>query len=250
MKRVNCSIVLYRTPADEVTKVVTMLRQCSEVGEIWLIDNSELMTERFQFMDVQYIHGHGNIGYGRGHNIALQKSLESEVDYHLVLNSDIAFSEGTIEKLIKFMDEHENVGHVMPKVLNPDGSDQFLAKRLPKPWDLIYRRLTLSQRCALSFDGMNDGGNGFDVEYLSGCFMMLRNDTLRKLKEKDGYVFDPRFFLYPEDMDLTRRMHTIGRTVYLPSAEITHYHRKESYKSLKMMCVHSWNMIKYFWKWR
>lgn len=250
MKRVNCSIVLYHTPTDEVARVLSMLRKCPETGEIWLIDNSELMTERLQFMDVQYIHGHGNIGYGRGHNIAIDKSLKSDVDYHLVVNSDIAFEKGTIERLVRFMDEHENVGHVMPKVLNADGSDQHLAKRLPKLWDLVHRRLTGSHDCELSFEGMDDGGEGFDVEYLSGCFMFLRNATLRKLKEKDGYVFDPRFFLYPEDIDLTRRIHAICRTVYLPTTEITHFHRKESYKSVRMTCIHAWNMIKYFWKWR
>lgn len=245
--KVNCSIVLYHASIGEVKKIVDQLRKSELVGTIWLVDNSELMTERFQFMECDYIHGHGNIGYGKGHNIAIDKSLKTNAEYHLVLNSDIVIEEGTIEKIVAWMDQHKDVAQVMPKVLNSDGSDQHLAKRVPTAFDLIHRRLFHSHRCELEFE---DQSREYDVEYLSGCFMMLRSQSLRELRERDGYIFDPRFFLYPEDLDLTRRLHQMARTVYLPFITIIHDHRRESYKSLRMTWIHAWNMIKYFWKWR
>ena len=55
--------------------------------------------------------------------------------------------------------------------------------------------------------------------------------------------------MYPEDMDLTRRIHKEYQTVYYPHASIVHNHAKESYKSLKMLYIHISNMCKYFNKW-
>lgn len=244
--KVNCSIVLYHTPIAEVQAVVERLRRCSCVDRIWLIDNSELMTERFEFLKCDYIFGQGNVGYGRGHNIAIDKSLNTDADYHLVMNSDICFDESVVDGLLEFMESNRDVAHVMPKVLNPDGTDQRLAKRLPSPWDLLHRRLFGSNRCSL--DLADD--RVWDVPYLSGCFMFLRMSALRELKDSDGFIFDPRYFLYPEDLDLTRRLNMRHRTVYYPALTITHCHRKESYKSLQMGMIHAWNMLKYFWKWK
>ena len=226
---INCSIVTYRTDPRELENLMGLLRRCPEVAEIYVIDNTN-----------------DNVGYGRGHNKAFEKSLATTAEYHLVVNTDIRFEPEVITRLVEFMVEHKDVGHLMPKVLNPDGSDQHLAKRLPTPWDLIHRRLFGSHRCELSFP---DSGF-YDVEYLSGCFMFLRTKDMRRLLEKDGYLFDSRFFMYPEDIDFTRRMHHIARTIYWPEVSIIHDHRRASYESLKMTWIHATNMLKYFWKWR
>ena len=61
--------------------------------------------------------------------------------------------------------------------------------------------------------------------------------------------FDERFFLYPEDIDITRRMHRLYRTMFVPYVTIVHQHRQSSYHSLHLMCVHIYNMCKYFNKW-
>jgi GT2 family glycosyltransferase len=83
-----------------------------------------------------------------------------------------------------------------------------------------------------------------EVPYLSGCFMFLRVAALKKVG-----LFDERFFMYPEDIDLTRRMYKEFKTVFYPEVEITHQHARESYKSLKLFYIHIVNMIRYFNKW-
>jgi GT2 family glycosyltransferase len=83
-----------------------------------------------------------------------------------------------------------------------------------------------------------------DVPYLSGCFMLFRTSALKKIG-----LFDERFFMYPEDIDITRRMNAQFRTLFFPSATIVHDHAKESYKSKKMLWIHLTNLIKYFNKW-
>ena len=251
---INASIVLYHTPATEVQKIVRLLRSCPEVNEIWLIDNSEIMTEAFMFLPATYIFNKANLGYGKAHNIALEKSLKTEAKYHLVLNSDIEFTPDTISQLAQFMDSHPDVGHTMPLVRYPDGNIQYLAKQLPTPFDLFARRFlphSWTKRRNAKFENHwfyqqpDYKTQLLDVPYLSGCFMFLRTDALRKVG-----LFDPRFFMYPEDIDLTRRIHTHYSTVMYPAVEIIHNHAQSSYHSLRMLWIHITNMIKYFWKWR
>jgi GT2 family glycosyltransferase len=212
------------------------------------------MTEAFMFLPATYIFNKANLGYGRAHNIALEKSLKTEAKYHLVLNSDIEFTPDTISQLVQFMDTHPDVGHVMPLVRYPDGNIQYLAKQLPTPFDLFARRFlprAWTKRRNAQFENHwfyqqpDYKTQLLDVPYLSGCFMFLRADALRKVG-----LFDPRFFMYPEDIDLTRRIHTHYRTVMYPAVEITHNHAQGSYHSPRLLWIHITNMLKYFWKWK
>lgn len=249
----NASVVLYHTPAAEVQKIVRLLRACPEIDEIWLIDNSEIMTEAFMFLPATYIFNNKNLGYGRAHNIALEKSLKTNAKYHLVLNSDIEFTSDVITQLTKFMNENPDIGHAMPLVRYPNGNIQYLAKQLPSPFDLFARRFMpkswFKNRTAkfenhAFYQNHNYKSQLLDVPYLSGCFMFLRCDALRKVG-----LFDPRFFMYPEDIDLTRRIHQLYRTVLYPAVEITHNHAQSSYHSFRLLWIHITNMIKYFCKW-
>jgi len=89
-----------------------------------------------------------------------------------------------------------------------------------------------------------DHSRPINAPYLSGCFMLLRTEALTK-----AGLFDERFFMYPEDIDLTRRIHRDYLTLYYPSETIVHAHRQASYHSLKMLWIHVTNMCRYFNKW-
>ncbi|MBQ9339368.1 MAG: glycosyltransferase family 2 protein [Paludibacteraceae bacterium] len=227
----NASIVTYNTPKDEVERIRAILSASPVVNHISIIDNTI-----------------NNRGYGAAHNIALQQSLKEGVEYHLVVNSDISFDSAILAELCAYMDSHPDVGHLMPRVTYPDGSLQYLCKLLPTPFDLFGRRFLpqrfterSNMRYELRFTGYNREMN---VPYLSGCFMLLRTEALRQVG-----LFDERYFLYPEDVDLTRRIHRQYKTMYYPYCTIVHNHRRASYKSLRMTWVHLINMCKYFNKW-
>jgi GT2 family glycosyltransferase len=83
-----------------------------------------------------------------------------------------------------------------------------------------------------------------NVPYLSGCFMLMRTKAVQKAR-----LFDERFFMYPEDIDLTRRIHRDYLTIYYPYTTIIHNHEKASYRSGKMLWIHIVNMCRYFNKW-
>jgi GT2 family glycosyltransferase len=55
--------------------------------------------------------------------------------------------------------------------------------------------------------------------------------------------------MYPEDIDLTRRIHQYYKTMFYPYVSIIHEHGQGSYKSLKLLWIHISNMVKYFNKW-
>ncbi len=245
---INASIVLYNTPNTEIEYIVKTLRTCVLVNNIYLIDNSETENSQLEMLHATYIHTKKNIGYGAAHNIAMRKSIESNTTYHLVVNSDINFKAEDISKIASYMNLHPEVGQLMPKIIYPTGSIQYLCKLLPTPLILIGRRFLPSSWMGKHIQRFELRKTNYDrimnIPYLSGCFMFLRTSALQQVG-----LFDERFFMYPEDIDLTRRMHKVFKTIFYPHITITHNHAQSSYQSKKMLWIHITNIIKYFNKW-
>jgi hypothetical protein len=198
---------------------------------------------------IVYIFNNRNLGYGKAHNIAVRKTIEDGIKYHLVLNPDVCFEPRVIENIYEFMEKNPDVGILMPKILYPDGSIQYLCKLLPAPVDVISRRFVPIKK---SVEKRNEAyelrftkyDKIMEVPYLSGCFMFIRTAVF----EKAG-LFDERFFLYFEDVDLSRRIHRYYRTVYYPEVFIYHGFEKGSYKNFKLLKHHIVSAIRYFNKW-
>jgi len=245
---INISIVLYNNSFSEINSIIEILLKSNLVATIYLIDNSEIANPLFNSIDVTYQHTGNNLGYGAAHNVAIRQTIAKNIPYHLVINPDISFDASILEKIIAFMDSNPEVGQLMPKVFYPDGGIQYLCKLLPTPFDLIFRRFlpkSWTKQRTEKFELRKSGYNQImDVPYLSGCFMFLRTYTLKEVG-----LFDERFFMYPEDIDLTRRIHQKFRTVFYPEVSIVHRHARHSYMNLKMLWIHTCNMIKYFNKW-
>ena len=245
----NVSIVTYRTDTDELKRCLESLQSCI-VSTIYIIDNaSEARIEEFckTWDKVIYI-ASKNVGYGAAHNVALRESLKSGVDYHLVLNSDVRFAPSVLTRLVQLMNERNEIGQLQPRVVYPDGELQYTVRRLPAPMDVFGRRF-LPQWLNKRRDDKYllkqiDHTKEFNVPYHQGSFMLLRVSALKEVG-----LFDERYFMYPEDIDLTRRMHLRYVTLYYPHEEIIHDHRRESYKSWRMLRIHIVNMIRYFNKW-
>lgn len=246
----NVSIVLYNPNWQQIIDLTQSLLCYPKVHHIYWIDNSAQAVDETPIVDskVHYIFNNKNIGYGAAHNIAIRESIYDNVVLHLVINPDIILGPDTLETLVSFILEHPEIGCVSPKVVYPNGELQYLCKLLPTPLDVFGRRFLpkrwmekRNQRYELRASGYNRIMN---IPYLSGCFMLLRTEAVRKAR-----LFDEQFFMYPEDVDLTRRIHRDYLTVFYPHTTIIHNHEKASYRSIRMLWVHMANMCKYFNKW-
>lgn len=246
------SIVLYKNDAS-VKQAVESFLNASLTTKLYLIDNSptaELRTMLSEYLKdtnkAEYIFNKNNLGYGAGHNVALRQVL-NQSEYHLILNPDVYFEPRILSALYGYASANPSVGQIIPKVLYPDGNIQYVCKLIPTPFNLIARLLpnnllkNYNEKFELQFSGYNKIMN---VPYLSGCFMFLRCAALQKIG-----LFDERFFMYPEDIDLTRRIHKKFETIFYPYVQIVHQHTKSSFKSGRMFAVHAKNMIRYFNKW-
>jgi glycosyltransferase, family 2 len=249
--KLSASIVLYNTKIEDLKRVIDSYFAYQGEKQLFLVDNSPTdklkdIVEMYPNNDIYYIFNNENMGYGKAHNIAIKKSIEQELPYHIILNPDIIIEEGTLEKLTIYMEQHPEIGNIMPKIIYPNGELQYLCKLLPSPIDLIFRRFiplkkwkdTINKRYelhAFEYDKI------MDIPNLSGCFMFLRTEALKKIG-----LFDENIFMYLEDIDLNRRIHSQYKTIYYPDATVTHEHQKESYKSKKLLKAHIKSAIYYF----
>ncbi|GFE58584.1 glycosyltransferase family 2 protein [Geobacter sp. AOG1] len=248
----TASIVVYNNRPDMLRRAVESILSCSLDIELHIVDNSPTQELKHYVNDlpVKY-HFYGcNAGYGRGHNKAIQECSESR--YHVVINPDVIAPSTAIESLFSFMDQNPDIGIVCPKILNEDGTIQFLNKRYPNVFDLVARRFIPQAmhrfvRRRLDRYEMKDVGYEeiCEVEFLSGSFMFCRTEALEAVGG-----FDDRYFMYLEDADLSRKIQQAGyRTVYYPKTAITHLWERASYKSMEMTLVHIRSAIVYFNKW-
>lgn len=191
---------------------------------------------------------HENNGYGGGHNVGIRKGLALGSKYHLVVNPDIWFGPRVIPALVDYMNSHDNVAQMMPKILYPNGAIQPLAKMLPTPMDIIGRlcfpRFIINKRNRRFELTYSNYQMVLNVPYLSGCFMFFRTSALKEVN-----MFNEEFFMYAEDIDITRRLHKKYQTLYYPKVPVYHKFNRASHHSLRLFWIHVTNIIMYFNRW-
>ena len=162
--------------------------------------------------------------------------------------ADVCWEGDVLTPLLNYLQENPDVGMVMPKTFYPDGDLQYTCRMLPTPFDLFAKRFLPASLTKKRMERYLLAPHNHDIAincpYLLGSFLLFRNDALRQCG-----VFDECFFMYPEDIDITRRIHEHWRTMYWPGVSIIHEHAAASRKSFRMLRIHLVNMIKYFNKW-
>ena len=205
---------------------------------IALIDNSEdravaaevieLGRTRFAGSDIQvhYLHGHANIGYGTAHNLALHGT---GADYQLVLNPDVELAPDALANAVRWLDAQVDVGALAPAVTNARGEPEYLCKRYPAVFDLLLRgfapafvrRLFRRRLDRYELRDRIDPGSDtavLDVPIISGACMLVKRVPI----DVTG-GFDPKFFLYFEDFDWSVRLAKVTRIAWLPGFRAVHH---------------------------
>jgi len=252
----TASIVTYNTPTTDLEKIIKCFQKINLNFKLWISDNSETDALRSFFEKInddriEYIFNNANKGFGEGHNRIIKKVASDPKlsEFHLAINADIYFKENTIEKIVEYMKEHEEIGQIGPKITDLEGEFSYTCRLFPTPMNLILRRFLPFKKIVdkMDYDYEMRWANFekiMEVPILSGCFIFSRTAVL---KEIGG--FDKRYFMYMEDYDLCRQIGQKYKVIYYPEVEIFHEHGKASYKSKKLMMFHIKSAIKYFNKW-
>lgn len=221
----------------EQTKGVRLSLFVSDNGS----DDGTPAAVRAAFPDVTVIENGANLGFGAGHNKVIPL-LSSR--YHVMINPDITLKEDAVSAMAAYMEEHPEVGLMMPDIRNPDGTRQILPKRDPRwRYMILGKFFPAVRRAYCRTDEAMDKPT--EIEFCSGCFMLIRTELFKKLGG-----FDDRYFLYMEDADLSRQVRKQAKVVFFPGAKVTHAWHHESAKSGKALKLHIESGRKYFAKWR
>ncbi len=213
-------------------------------------DDTVAMIKK-EFPNVKVIENGKNLGFGGGNNTAFWKSTG---DFVLFLNPDNIVRHGSLKVLYDYMLAHPKVGIVGPKLVDQFGklNKDALPRRFPKLFDQICILLKINKlfpSCLNKYLYADlDINKKQTVDSVRGSFMFVRRELLDKL----GWGFDPRYFIWFEDVDLCREAWTNGyKVVYNPSVECVDY-VGQTFRNISSAQKRKWfiaSMIKYFIKW-
>lgn len=218
--------------------------------EVLVVDNNstdgskEFFSQKFK--EVQFFWQQENVGFGRANNFALAKA---KGNYILFLNPDTILEEETFIKSLKFYEQHEKAGGLGVRMI--DGSGNFLkeSKRMLPDFSTSFFKM-------LGFSSIFPGSKIFDryyagqlnenkigeIDVLAGAyFMMPRNLAL----QLEG--FDPDFFMYGEDVDLSYRIQKSGyKNYYFPEIVLLHFKGESTQKKSAFYVEHFYGAMQLF----
>ena len=252
---VTISIVNWNTKDELRECLQSLLSQNNSLCfEIIVVDNassdgsSEMVQSEFGD-DVTLISNTKNLGFGAAHNQSIRRANGR---YIFILNPDSRLQEyDVLEKMAEYMDANADIGMLGPKILNPDGTLQYSARRFPTMFAAAFRHTIFGKlfpknryvREYLMTDWAHDQVT--DVDWLSGSALLVRRETIEQIG-----LLDERFFMYCEDVDWCKRAHLGGwRVVYFPMTTV--YHRigaASDQNAIAMIKQHHKSMLRYFLK--
>ena len=154
-----------------------------------------------------------NLGFGRGNNVGLKWALDhTNSEYFLIFNNDARLETNTIREMEYHLDKHPEIGGAIPQIVFTDEPDKVWYARGEVDWKRGGGRVR-NFRSQIDQDCIPG-----KVNFATGCAMMLRRQALEQVGG-----FDPRYFMYEEDVDLSLRLTKSGFWIeYIPSIIISH----------------------------
>ncbi len=183
-------------------------------------DGSAAMV-RERFPETILIENRHNAGFARANNQALKYASGR---YILLLNTDAFVHEGTVDGMVAFMDAHPDAGSVGCRLYYEDGSLQRSCFAFPtlatELWTALFLDKLLPRsryfgKYQMTYWDMNETRA---VDALLGACMLVRREVVARIG-----LFDERFFMYSEEVDLCYRLREHGyQNYYLPTVSATH----------------------------
>lgn len=215
-------VIINWNSREMLAKCLESLRQQEFAGgmEIVVVDGGsfdgvDLMLKEY-FPEVHFIQSPENIGYGRCCNLGA-RGVHGE--YLMILNPDTELRPGVIRAMVGALACLPNAGLVGARLIDPDGTFQTSSTHpLPGLFNTLFD-CALMRRFVWYLSGNSRIRTPFPVQAVSGACMVVRSSLYRRLGG-----FNPRFFMYGEDVDLCQRVRESGHGVYhVPAAHVVHH---------------------------
>ncbi len=220
---VTVLIVNYNT-RDLLVPCLTALRRGAPglSLQVVIVDNASRDGSaeflRAGFDDCEVIVNTANVGFGRANNQALASARGR---YVLLLNTDAFVDPDGVSRTVRFMDEHPRCGLLGVRLIGREGDLQPSCRYFPTAWNefLVHTGLTRwFPRTRLVDDMAWDHAASRECDWVPGCYYLVRKSVVDALG-----LFDPRFFLYYEEVDHCRTVKAAGwQVMYCPEATVVH----------------------------
>lgn len=245
--------------AEQISSVVSGCKDitCEEIvvdngSSDNTIDIINKMQETHNYASVlQIIENGKNLGFGAANN----KGVEiAKGEFILFLNPDMRVKEGSLDKMVAWMRRHKDVGIASPKLVDQQGKFNWDAspRRFPRLWEQIALIFKLPHLFPKMLDKYHmkdfDIDREQEVDSVRGSFMIMRREVVEKL----GWAFDPRYFIWYEDVDTCRECWQAGfKVMYTPVITCVDYvgqsfKKRKGYWKQKNF---TGSMLTYFKKW-
>jgi N-acetylglucosaminyl-diphospho-decaprenol L-rhamnosyltransferase len=190
--------------------------------QVIVVDNASrdgsLEVLRDRYPGVELIENTNNVGFARANNQAVPLMRGR---YVLLLNTDAFVSPDTLPKTVSFMDEHPRCGVLGVKLVGADGSLQPSCRYFPTPCNTFLASTGLKRffpGVRLVDDGSWDHASERVCDWVPGCFYLVRREVIDRIG-----LFDPRYFLYFEEVDHCQAVHKAGWCVMCyPFTNVVH----------------------------
>jgi len=204
-----------------------------------------------EFPQVKLIKNNTNAGFGYSNN---QGAKISTGEFLLFLNPDMQVEPGSLDKMVEWMRQHPDVGLASCKLVDEHNNfnDNARPRRFPKIWEMVALIFKIPHLFPQILDNYYmkdfDPEKEQEVPSVRGSFMMMR----REVYEKFGWAFDPRYFIWFEDVDICREVWKAGyKVIYTPIISCVDYigqsfKKRDTYWKQKNFIK---SMLQYFQKW-
>lgn len=209
------TIIIQYGDVDELQRGLSSLQASNRLnGDVLVVDNNPSDDARAvvsgMCRDVGYHWTGANLGFSGGCNAGIRYGLEHGYQRFLILNNDVEVEPGSIEALEAAMDADSTIGVAGAVTFARDTGKPLYAGAYINWWrgkPVIRAR-----------HWPYEGDVPYDVDIVSGCVMMFRRETVERVG-----LFDDRYFLYWEDVDMCFRARAAGyRTAMVPGAHMVH----------------------------
>lgn len=252
-KKLKLSIVILSWNTE------ALLRQCLESleegcegvrgYEVMVVDNGStdgsvnylkgLTNSKIGGQRIRIIANKENLGFAKGNNIGIK---EASGEYIMLLNSDTIVKKGSLKKMVDFLDQHEEISVVGPKLLNRDGTPQPSCGQFPNLWVVFI--MLFKEHFGGSRTVRYSPAISGEVDWLMGAAFVAREKVFKKV----GFL-DERMFMYMEEVEWFYRVRKAGLKAYfLKDEEIVHLGRGSSSSGKREPILNIYKGLLHFYK--